>query len=235
MPAPDSSDSPRPSARSRFVRGIRLGLPIFLGYVPIGAAFGILARSAGFTPLQAVSCSGLVFAGAGQFVGLSLMQARGDVVAIVLATGIINLRHILFGAALSPYLKRAEPAQQAALAFTLTDETFAVNVEDCREGRADPVSMLGVGAVSWVGWVSGTTAGALLTGLIGDPSRWGVDFAMPAMFTALLVAQATERKYVVVAAIAGALALALSVILPGKWFVIGAAVAAATVGAVVYR
>jgi 4-azaleucine resistance transporter AzlC len=217
------------------MRGVGLGLPIFLGYVPIGAAFGILARTAGFTQPQAVLCSAAVFAGAGQFVGLSLMQARVDIATIVLATGIINLRHVLFGAALSPYLRRADPAEVAGLAFTLTDETFAVNIEDNREGRADPASMLGVGVVSWTGWVFGTAAGALLTGLIGDPSRWGVDFAMPAMFTALLVAQANERKYVIVAAIAGVLALAFSAVLPGKWFVIGATLVAATIGAAAFR
>jgi predicted branched-subunit amino acid permease len=71
--------------------------------------------------------------------------------------------------------------------------------------------------------------------MIGDPSRWGVDFALPAMFTALLVAQVTERKYLVVAAVAAATALALSAVLPGEWPVIAGAIGAATAGAVIYR
>ncbi len=235
MSAPGPSEPSADSRRRRFIRGVRLGSPIFLGYVPIGTAFGILARSAGFSPVQAVSCSALVLAGAGQFVGLSLMQAQASLATVVLATGIINLRYVLFGAALTPYVRDVCAPAQAALAFSLTDETFAINVQDAREGRADTASMLGVGAVSWTGWVSGTAIGALLTGLITDPSRWGVGFAMPAMFTALLVAQASERRYVVIGGLAGALALGLSFVLPGKWFVIGATVAAATAGTAVYR
>lgn len=214
---------------------MRLGLPIFLGYVPVGMAFGILARTSGFSITQAVACSGLVLAGAGQFVGLAVMKASGDLVSLLVATAVINLRYLLFGAAISPYLRRSPLHAQGALAFSLTDETFAVNVADLREGKADDPSMMGVGAVSWIGWVGGTAVGAALGSLVGDPAAWGVGFAMPAMFTALLVAQATERRYVIVGVLAGVLALAFAAVLPGKWFIVAASLTAATVGAVVYR
>lgn len=227
--------TPSTSRRHRFLRGVRLGLPIFLGYVPVGMAFGMLARSAGFTLAQAAACSGLVLAGAGQFVGLSLMRSGADLAAVWIATSVINLRYVLFGAAVSPYLRDAPLSAQASLAFSLTDETFAVNVADHQAGTADVASMSGVGAVSWIGWVGGTVLGAGLGSLVGDPARWGVGFAMPAMFTALLVGQMKDRSHVIVAALAASLALASSLVLPGKWFIVAAAVAAATVGAVVYR
>ena len=91
---------------------------------------------------------------------------------------------------------RPLPAQ-AALAFTLTDETFAVNIDDHRRSLADAYSMAGVGAIAWIGWVLGTAIGATAAGFIGDPTRFGVQFAMPAMFTALLVAQAEDRRHVI--------------------------------------
>jgi 4-azaleucine resistance transporter AzlC len=229
------SHTPARSRRHRFLRGARLGLPIFLGYVPVGMAFGILARTAGFTWAEAGACSGLVLAGAGQFVGLSLMKANADLAAILIATGVINLRYVLFGAAISPYLRATPLPMQASLAFSLTDETFAVNIADHQGGRADELSMTGVGAISWVGWVGGTLLGASLGGFVGDPARWGVGFAMPAMFTALLVGQAADRRHVLVGALAAVLALGFSLVLPGKWFVVAAAIGAATVGAVVYR
>lgn len=232
QPHDDATRAPR---RERFLRGVRLGLPIFLGYVPIGMAFGMLARTAGFTLTQAVGCSALVLAGAGQFVALSLMRTGADITAILVATGVINLRYVLFGAAVSPYLRETGLPIQASLAFSLTDETFAVNISDQREGWADEVSMAGVGAVSWVGWVGGTLAGAALGALVGDPNAWGASFAMPAMFTALLVAQATDRRYVVIGVVAAVLALALSLVLPGTWCLIGGAVAAATIGAAMFR
>jgi 4-azaleucine resistance transporter AzlC len=235
MLAEAQSDPPVPALRDRLLRGARLGLPIFLGYVPVGTAFGMLARTSGFTIVEAVACSGLVLAGAGQFVALSLMNSGAGLAAVLIATGVINLRYVLFGAAVAPYLRDTPLPVQASLAFSLTDETFAVNIADHQQGRADEASMAGVGAVSWIGWVAGTLVGAALGGLVGDPARWGVGFAMPAMFTALLVAQVVDRRHLAIGAFAAVLALVFALLLPGKWFVVAAAVGAATAGAVIYR
>jgi 4-azaleucine resistance transporter AzlC len=206
-----------------------------LGYLPIGMAFGILAESLGFTPLQAAVCSATALAGAGQFIALALMKSGATAVAVIAATTVVNLRYILFAAAVSPYLSRTRPLGQALLGFTLTDETFAVNIDDLRRGTASGWSMAGVGAIAWVGWVSGTIVGALASGAIGDPTRWGVHFAMPAMFTALLVAQVESRKHVLVAVIAVALTVAFMLMLPGRWYVIVAPVLAAAIAAVVFK
>ena len=216
------------SRSARFLRGTRLGSPVFLGYVPIGAAFGLAATAAGFTVVQATACSALVLAGAGQFIGLAAI-ASGNLTAALIATGVVNLRYVLFSATLSPYLQDVPLWNQSLLAFTLTDETFGINITDAREGKADRFSMLGVGAVSWVGWTFGTFVGAMAGSAIGDPSKWGVQFAMPAMFTALLVGQITGRRELIAGALAAALALGLSAVLPGQWPIVVAAVAAATV------
>jgi 4-azaleucine resistance transporter AzlC len=203
--------------------------------MPVGAAFGIVARDLGFTPLQAVTCSATALAGAGQFIGLALMKSGATALTVVAATSVVNLRYVLFGAAMSPHVSRVPLGGQAILAFTLTDETFAVNIDDNRRGNADAFSMAGVGAIAWVGWVSGTALGALTAGLIGDPSAWGVQFAMPAMFSALLVAQAEDRRHVVIGAVAAALAILLMLTLPADWYVLVTPVLAATLAAVVYR
>ncbi len=217
------------------MRGIRLGIPIFLGYAPVGAAFGIVARQVGFSAFEAVVCSATALAGAGQFIGLSLVGSGATAATVVIATTVVNLRYVLFGAALSPHVSRTRLPGQALLAFTLTDETFAVNIDDNRRGTADAYSMAGVGAIAWVGWVSGTALGALAAGLIGDPSAWGVQFAMPAMFSALLVAQAEDRRHVVVGALAGIVAVALMLLLPSDWYVIATPVLTATIATAVFR
>jgi len=224
-----------PTARSRFWRGVRLGIPILLGYLPVGTAFGIVARDLGMSAVQAVACSTTALAGAGQFIALALMKSGATALGVIVATTVVNLRYVLFGAAMAPYVSRVRPMGQALLAFTLTDETFAVNIDDHRHGNADAHSMAGVGAIAWVGWVAGTALGALAAGLIGDPDSWGVSFAMPAMFSALLVAQAEDRRHVATAVIAGLLTVALMVVLPGTWYVIVAPMAAATVAAVMFR
>jgi 4-azaleucine resistance transporter AzlC len=234
MPLPSPSTSDPASRSARLLRGAKLGLPVFLGYLPVGAAFGLAATAAGFTVLQATACSALVLAGAGQFIGLAAI-AGGNLTAALVATGIVNLRYVLFSATMAPYLQGVPRWNQSLLAFTLTDETFAINVADAREGKADRFSMLGVGAISWVGWTLGTLVGALAGSAIGDPSSWGVDFAMPAMFTALLVGQITGRRELIAGALAAVCALALSAVLPGQWPIVAAAIAAATVMTVVPR
>jgi 4-azaleucine resistance transporter AzlC len=235
MPTTDSKQAACPPVRAGLVRGLKLGFPILLGYVPIGAAFGILADGLGFTPLQAIVCSATALAGAGQFIGLALMKSGATALAVVAATSIVNLRYVLFGAAMSPHVSRVPLAGQALLAYSLTDETFAVNIDDHRLGTATAWSMAGVGAIAWTGWVTGTALGSLAAGLIGDPTRWGVQFAMPAMFTALLVAQAEDRRHVIVGLLAAALTLAFMLVLPGRWYVIATPVIAASVATVVYR
>ncbi len=223
------------------MRGLRLGMPIFLGYVPVGAAFGVIATSIGFSALQAIVCSATALAGAGQFIALNLMKESAAVLAVVTATTVVNLRYVLFGATLSPHLGGMPLTNQAILAFTLTDETFAVNVNDRREGMSTGASMAGVGAIAWTGWVTGTTVGALAAALIGDPSRWGVDFAMPAMFTALLVALAEDRRHIAAAAVAGLLVVglpalaAVGIVIPSSWLIVIASMAAATAAAVIFR
>lgn len=234
MSAPAQSPVPPSSPRrQRLSRGARLGLPILLGYAPVGAAYGILATSYGLTAWQAVASSATALAGAGQFIGLTLMHAAAPVSGVIAATTVVNLRYVLFGATLAPHLRGTPVLGQAALAFSMTDETFAVNIDDLRRGFGDPWTMAGVGAIAWLGWVAGTAAGALGGSFAGDPSRWGVDFAMPAMFTALLVGQADDHKRVLAGALAAVLAIALADVLPGTWCVVVAALATATVAAVI--
>lgn len=217
------------------MRGARLGLPIFLVYMPVGMAFGLAATAAGFTFAQATACSALALAGAGQFIGVAALAGSGNLAAALIATSVVNLRYLLFSATLAPHLKGVPRWQQLLLAHTLTDETFAVNIADARAGRADRFSMTGVGLISWFGWTLGTAIGAAAGSAIGDPSKWGVDFAMPAMFIALLVGQITRRREFVAGALAAVLALVLSAWLPGQWPVVAGAIAAATVMTVTPR
>jgi 4-azaleucine resistance transporter AzlC len=227
--------------RERFVRGLKLGLPIFLGYVPVGAAFGILATTIGFTVFQAVLCSATALAGAGQFIALSLLSGGAGGFTTLIATAVVNLRYVLFGTALSPHLRGVRPDVQSWLAFTLTDETFAVNIADRRDGLSTPASMAGAGFIAWCGWVLGTFAGAAGADWIGDPTRWGVDFAMPAMFSALFVALAEDRRHALVGALAGTIALALPLLaraglaVSPSWFVVVASIVAATTAMAVFR
>lgn len=241
MSAQPPEDAPATKDTSPFARGLKLGFPIFLGYVPAGMAFGILARTVGFSTFQAAACSATALAGAGQFIALDVMRTGGTVATVLIATSVVNLRYVLFAGTISPYLHKTRTGIQGILAFSLTDETFAVNITDLREGRARWRSMAGVGAVAWTGWVLGTVVGAAGAGLIGDPDRWGVQFAMPAMFTALFVALAEDRRQVLIGLVAAAIAVLLPLLegigihIAPSWYVVIASMAAATLGTAVFR
>jgi 4-azaleucine resistance transporter AzlC len=137
---PETTGTPTTSTASRFMRGVRIGMPVFLGYMPLGMAFGLMAVSAGFTVAQATACSALVIAGAGQYLAIRMIPA-GDLAATLIATGVVNLRYLLFSATMAPHLAGVPRWHQGLLAFTLTDETFAINAADAREGRADRYSI----------------------------------------------------------------------------------------------
>jgi 4-azaleucine resistance transporter AzlC len=231
----------RGTRQERFWRGVRLGFPIFLGYVPVGIAFGILAVRQGFTVFAAIACSATALAGAGQFIAIAFLAAGASAPSVLLATTVVNLRYVLFASTLSPYLRGLTTPTHALLAFTLTDETFAINIADRRQGLSTPASMAGVGAVAWTGWVAGTAIGAIGANWIGDPASWGVGFAMPAMFVALFLALAEDRRHIAIGVVAGAIALALplsamlGIHLDASWYLIIASMSAATIGAAVWR
>jgi len=229
------------STAQELLRGLKMGFPILLGYIPVGLAFGILAVQQGFTVLQAVLCSATAIAGAGQFIAVASLAAGASAATVIIATSIVNLRYVLFATTLSPYMRRMPLRWQFWLGFTLTDESFAVNIADLKDGKGTHLSMAGVGAIAWVGWVSGTLVGALFSTSIGDPSRWGVDFAMPAMFAALFVALADSRRQVAIGILAAGIVITMAWVssagltVDPSWFVIVASLAAASIAVVIFR
>ncbi|MBK5210814.1 MAG: AzlC family ABC transporter permease [Coriobacteriia bacterium] len=226
--------------RSDFFRGIKLGLPIFLGYLPVGLAFGILAARQGFSPLEALLCSATALAGAGQFIALATLLAGGNALTTVIAAGIVNSRYVLFAATVSPHLKKVSLKVMTWLGFTLTDESFAINIADLRSDTATQSSMGGVGLIAWIGWVAGTGIGVTCSSWIGDPSRWGIDFAMPAMFAALFVTLAENREHILTGVFSGCIVIALALLnhfgtaIDSNWFIVIAALAGATAAAFIF-
>ncbi len=224
-----------PAITDRLVSGARRGVPILLGYLPVGMAFGVLASTAGFSPPQAIACSATALAGAGQFIALSLLASGADALSIIAGTTIVNLRYVLFAATLAPHVSALPLRWQLPVAFTLTDETFAVNITHLKDAAADGRELTACGAVAWLGWVSGTALGAFGATLAGDPSRYGADFAMAAMFTALLVAQLEDGRHAVIGMIAAACTIALMSVTSGTWYILVTPVLAATLGTVLFR
>jgi 4-azaleucine resistance transporter AzlC len=188
------------------------GLGIVATAAGFGLVYGLSARAAGFSPVEASAMSVIVFAGAAQFAAVGYVLGGFSWVGVVLLTAFLNARHLLYSAALSPYLADRPRPLRAVMAHLLTDEAFALSVAHFRRlGRADLWGYWYAAIVTtFIPWNLATIAGLLLGGAIPDPSRYGLDVVFPAAMGGLAVALVAGRREVV-AALAGALlAVAIS-------------------------
>jgi 4-azaleucine resistance transporter AzlC len=210
--------------------GAKQALPIVLGYIPVGFAYGVLAQKSGLGIVNAVAMSIIVFAGSAQLIAAGLFGAGAGPLAIIATTFVVNLRHLLMSAALAPRLKGWKKWQIALFGYELTDETFALH--SLRMARANPplLETFGVNITAQSSWVLGSLAGYLAGGRIADVRPVGLDYALPAMFIALLVPQVIKPVYLVMAVLAGSLSVFLSLYGFSQSHVIAATVIASTVG-----
>lgn len=224
------------SPRRPVLTGISRALPIVLGYVPIGLAYGVLAQKAGLSALNTLLMSILVYAGSAQLIAVGLLADGTPPLPIILTTFVVNLRHLLFSAAVAPFLKRWRKADLAAFAYELTDETFAVHsAQFASQGVPARAEVFATNVTAQVSWVFGTALGILVGGAIADVEPLGLDYALAAMFIALLVLQIEARVQVAVALLAGAVSVGLLLAGLTQWHVIAATVVAATAGVVLER
>lgn len=210
-------------------------LPIVFGYLPIGFAFGVLAIKAGISAANTLAMSLLVYAGSAQLIAVGLISAGVSPWATILTTFVVNLRHLLMSAALSPYLRGWPRSLLALFAFELTDESFAVHSTrfarlQSQQESPKPATALTINLISQLAWVLGTLLGIVAGDLIQDVRPFGLDYALIAMFAALLVFQLKDHVYIIVAGFAGLASTALLLTGVSQWNVMIAAVVAATLG-----
>lgn len=208
-------------------------LPLALGVVPFGLAYGVLAVSAGLTVGEAVLMSLLVFAGASQLPAVAMIQAGAGIPLIMASTLLINLRHLMMGLSISPYFTEATPTWRRLLAFSMCDEAYLVSIGHFREqevSQGNPYFMLGSGGSIFVVWAATSAIGALAGGSIDDPLKWGLDFAMPATFLTLLIPQIVSRRVAWVVVASATVATGAYLMIPGKWYMILAVVAGTIIG-----
>jgi 4-azaleucine resistance transporter AzlC len=213
-----------------FRAGLRFGAPIAFGYVPIGFAYGVLAMKVGLSAGNTLLMSLVVFAGSAQFIAVGLFSGGASVASVVATTFVVNLRHLLMAAALSQDVRSWPRRLLALFAFQLTDETFAVHSARFSMGDRGQGTSFVINVTAQASWVVGTALGIFASGLISDIHPWGLDFALPAMFIALLLGQIRTRTHLMVAFAAGAISLAAALWGFDQLNVVLATVAAATLG-----
>ncbi|MGI6678197.1 MAG: AzlC family ABC transporter permease [Dehalobacterium sp.] len=215
--------------------GIKKALPIGMGYLPLGLAFGVIAHNAGLAPFQVGLLSLLLFSGSGQFIAAALMVAGASLKVIVLTVLLVNSRYFLFSATLSRYVKKLPLWCTGLISLGVTDENFVVATTHFQDNPVRVDFWLSLHLTSHLVWISSTVLGSVVGNFIPDMERFGLNFALPAMFIALFFMTASNLKSVFAGIVAGIISLTLLFLGYSDVNVILATIIAATIGVVINK
>ena len=211
-----------------FGLGVRDQLPLQLGVVPFGVVFGVLGTSAGLSPLEAVLMSSLVFGGASQIVFVQLWAAGAPPIIVGGSVAIVNARHLLYSAAMAPYLASKRLSWRIVLAYLLTDEAFIVSSKRFQSDHSEVAHfhLLGSGLTLWVCWQISTIVGVFAGTTI--PESWHLEFAIPLTFIALIAPLLRDWPHVVASFVAAGVAVMGQALPYNSWLIL-----AATLGVII--
>ncbi|HVK90521.1 MAG TPA: AzlC family ABC transporter permease [Mycoplana sp.] len=192
-------------SKADFIEGARLAAPLCVSAAPFGALFGAVAVANGQTIAEAALMSLTLFAGASQLVGIELFGQKVAAWVIVLSIFAVNFRHILYSAAIVPYVRHFTRAEKFVAFFLLTDPQFAETLNRGESGRKVSFSWyLGFGLMIYVPWQVMTVLGGIFGRLIGDPKVIGIDVLLPIYFMALVLGFRKRANFLPIVAMSGA-------------------------------
>lgn len=195
-----------------YLKGMKDAYPIVLGYLPIGIAFGVLARGIGISPIGVLFISLVLFAGSAQFITVSMLASFTSGISIILTVFIVNFRHFLMSSAYSKYFKKEKTLLLSFLSYFVTDESFAIGINKAKTNPEEfnKEYLIGVQLTGYFSWALFTFLGALLGNYITDFKVFGLDFALPAMFIGLLALLIKSKRGLYVCLLAGGLTILLN-------------------------
>jgi 4-azaleucine resistance transporter AzlC len=196
-----------PALDEDLLAGVRDVSPLMLGIAPFALVAGIAAVDAGLGLAEAVGMSVVVFAGASQLAALELLGENAPLAVVVGTAVVINLRMLMYSASIAPHFADYGRRLRAGLAYLLTDQAYALSVAEFDENpdRTRWRYYLGAAASLWIVWQIGTVAGVVLGASV--PDAWGLTFAVPLVFLALLVPAMKDRPTTVAGGAGGAIAV----------------------------
>ena len=178
-----------------FLRGMRAGIPISLGYFAVSIALGISAKRAGLHPLFAALTSLLSNASAGEYAGFTLIAAHAAYIEVIFMQAVVNARYLLMSASLSQKLdEKTRFWERLLLGFTVTDEIFGVSISV--PGRLNPCFTYGCFLVATLGWTSGTFFGAVLGEILPLRLVSALSVGLYGMFISVFVPASRKNKVV---------------------------------------
>ncbi|MCI9525465.1 MAG: AzlC family ABC transporter permease [Lachnospiraceae bacterium] len=223
----------------QFIQGVKDGGAIGIGYLSVSFTFGLEAASSGLLWWEALLVSMMNLTSAGQFAGITIMAAAGTYIEMALSQFVINLRYALMSISLS---QKVSPefgsGKKMLLGFAVTDEIFAVAMS--RQGEVSSKYFAGLAVLPYLGWTSGTLAGAVCGNILPDTVTDALGLAIYGMFIAIIIpAMKKDSRILKITLLAVVFSFAMYY-LPGLkmissgFAVIICAVAASVVGAVCF-
>ena len=198
-------------------------VPVLTGYLFLGACFGILLSESGYGALWALAMSVFMFAGSGQYLGVSLLSAGASLLSAAVATLLVNARHLFYGISLIDAYKDAGPRKHYMI-FGLTDETYSlVTQNEPPEGMSRHAYCFAVTALDHIYWIVGCVLGNV-AGTLLPISFEGVEFVLTALFVTLFTEQWLTHKSHFSALVGIACTAACLILIGSQYFLIPAMV-----------
>jgi 4-azaleucine resistance transporter AzlC len=187
-------------------QGARRLAPFGVAAAAFAASFAVLAPQAGFDAVSTIVMSATTFAGSAQFGAVSVLETGGGVAAAIAAAVLLNARYAPISVTVGDQFE-GSVLRRLLEAQLIVDESWALSRRE--DGRYDRRLLIGGGLILYACWVGGTALGAVIGNRLGDPERYGLDAAFPALFLALLITQIDSRRALAAALAGGTIALVL--------------------------
>lgn len=217
--------------RTAFFAGLRDQSPGIIGNVPFGLITGAASAAAGMDPLLAMGMSIIVFAGAAQLAAIGLMAQQAPAFVVVLTVLVINLRMVMYSAAIAPFFRHTSGPRKWLFSYLMTDHAFALVTTKFDKGSHPPhfdAYYFGATSGMWCFWQASVAVGVFAGAMV--PARWSLDFFIPLVFLSLVLPALRTRSHWITAIVAGTTA-AFTVSLPMRLGLIAAATAGIVIGA----
>lgn len=214
---------------------LKIASPIMIGYFPIAMAFGILSKSNGLDLIETTAFSLILYAGASQFIGVSMLAMGSGFSEIVIATFLLNFRHFFMSASLSTKLKNNKSRLRPFIAFGVTDEVFSL-LSFNEEALEDDL-ILGVEVLAYSSWVVGSVMGYILGNFMPMLLQMSMGIGLYAMFIAIIVPELKkDHAGVALFVLSGIVNTLLSYFteMPQGWCIIISIMVASVTGVIVF-
>lgn len=173
---------------SIFSKALKATIPVFLGYLAIGTAFGMLVVQKGYPWYLSLIMSTVIYAGAGQYIALGLFATGTGLIQMLIISFLVNSRHMFYGISLLDKFKNIPKLIKLYLIFSLTDETYALLTTTKYDKEDKYKFYFLVSLLNQFYWIMGSLIGAIAGTLIPFTFN-GIDFALTALFAVLFVEQ----------------------------------------------